>query len=60
MTIDKAIELLTGLSIPGSPDLNTDDFDAIKLGIEALKKVKRLRNTYPIRDFVLLSGETKE
>ena len=37
MTLQKAIESLTFLSREGTQDLEFDDYNAIKLGIEALK-----------------------
>ena len=60
MKIEKAIEILTELSAPGSPDLVLDDFDAIKLGIEALQRLQELRyKGYPETQ-VRLPGETQE
>lgn len=60
MTIDKAIEVLDNLvkTLPGT--LESDERDAVKLGIEALKRVKHLRNFW-CRDLDLkLTGETAE
>ena len=54
-------------AIVGLEDLLVDDphFDperrreAVKLGIEALKRVKHVRETYQKSSYVLLPGETK-
>ena len=60
MTLKKAIEKLTELSIPGSPDLEPDDFNALKLGIEALKRISYERAARPERKNPPLPGETNE
>jgi len=39
MTINKAIEILTIFIDPNVTKLDPDDLDAIKLGIEALKRM---------------------
>lgn len=59
MKLEKAIEILTELSIPGSPDLNPNDFDAIKLGREALKVIDELRQQGDPVAPGPLPGETK-
>lgn len=38
MTIEKAIEILSESAWHGSTTLNQDYYDALKLGIEALKR----------------------
>ena len=60
MTLDKAIfELEDGLrQLRGY--LNKDYNDAIQLGIEALKKVKAVRDGREWVGINLLPGETKE
>jgi len=60
MTIDEAIKKLDYRSRIGDPLKCKDYEDALKLGIEALKRIKLWRqdNTYP--DYGLLSGETEE
>ncbi|MBA7590033.1 hypothetical protein ES708_32132 [subsurface metagenome] len=57
MKISKAIEVLTLLS-PSNRILSDDDqLDAIKLGIEALEAIQKMRN-YPFPDEILqLPGE---
>ena len=60
MTIEKAIEILTELSMPGSPDLEPGDFAAIKLGIEALQCIKQARRLATRYYTAHLPGETKE
>ncbi|MBA7563516.1 hypothetical protein ES708_05175 [subsurface metagenome] len=60
MTIEKAIEILKLHQEPTEWDLYDDDVDAIKLGIEALKRVY-LQREHPKKHYnLLLSGETKE
>ena len=60
ITIDKAIELLTQLSSDGREQLELDFQDAIKLGIEALKRIKAHRPYgYPGLNFPL-PGETEQ
>ncbi|KKK51231.1 hypothetical protein LCGC14_3117030 [marine sediment metagenome] len=60
MKIDKAIKLLEAFVQPGPTALDPGDQDAIKLGIEALKHIKRGRTCRG--NFVdnLLPGETGE
>ena len=60
MTLEKAIEILTELSIPGSPDLEPNDFTAIKLGLDALKCIKQARGLATRHYFGHLPGETKK
>lgn len=60
MTLEKAIELLEGIAFVGNIRIELDDVDALKLGIEALKRIKKGR--CPERTYVcyLLPGETKD
>lgn len=60
MKLDKAIELLTELSHPGDPDLLEDDFDAIKLGIEALQWINQWRGVNSPLANIRLPSETKD
>ncbi len=59
MTIDEAIELLNQLSLPGSPDLNPADFDAIKLGSKALNRIMYCRAEKDKLALYPLEGETE-
>lgn len=60
MKLSKAIEILQ------DPDhylrlvCDDDIYDAIKLGIEALKRVKHVRTLHKFNPLDLLLGETKE
>jgi hypothetical protein len=60
MTIDEAIKTLSdslvGVEMVDDPDLP----DALKLGIEALKRVKSLRASGKPDRWSILKGETKE
>lgn len=59
MPLSKAIEILTIFANPGVTQLATDDYDAILLGIEALKECKKAREGDPALDGELLPGETE-
>ena len=60
MTIDKAIEYLDYI-LKQHPRIEHADFgDAIKLGIEALKGIKKVRKTFEPYVTALLPGETKD
>lgn len=60
MKIEKAIEILTD-SLKGTwPTPNSDFNDAIKLGIEALKRVQYLRTPGGVITDVRLPGEVSE
>ena len=60
MRIDKAIEILECRARDFRPSCDPDERDANKLGIEALKKLKFIRE-YPWIGFdTLLLGETEE
>jgi len=60
MNIDKGIKILTHLERRLAPVMLADGTDAIKLGIEALREVKRLRSYKAFHVVRLLEGETKE
>ncbi len=60
MTIDKAIEILTQYT-KGTDMLYLPDFlDALKLGIEALKRVQLQRGIWGMKQDALLPGETED
>ena len=60
MNIPKAIEILTGPTEKPICFHATDQHDALKLGIEALKAVNAMRH-YPFPDEILkLPGETQD
>jgi len=60
MTIDKAIQILS--DEPETLDWENEPqaIEALKLGIEALKRVKYVRETYQKSSYVLLPGETED
>ncbi len=58
MTIDEAIKILGELD-EGCESKVKEDRDALKLGIEALKHIKRDRELPHNPDHPLLPGETK-
>ena len=60
MTIDKAIEILTIINKPGPWEIFPDDIDAIKLGIEALKVCRDLRQEFSRISPAPLPGEDSE
>jgi len=60
MTIDEAIEILEGEVTYRDCFDNTDRYHALKLGIEALKRVKLVRES-PLGSWeYLLPGETEK
>jgi len=60
MKLDKAIETLKLYISPTTPSLMPDHDDALKLGIEALKRIQVIRG-YPHYQWKqLLPGETEE
>jgi len=60
MTIDKAIEILNRLELPIKTAEEYDAHLAVRLGVEALKAIAKLRH-YPFPDEILcLPSETKE
>ena len=67
MTLDKAISELTALEAWYSGQADEDGDEAIKIGIEALKEIKLIRQSWEacktivINNFYpLLPGETEE
>lgn len=60
MTIDKAIQVLNYLISISSHMPNPDHRDAIKLGIEALKRIKQQRALEACERSYLLPGETRD
>ena len=60
MKLQKAIEILKD-ELPELPHFYGPDFiDAVKLGIEALKRVKRYERMWAAWHMDLLPGETEE
>jgi sRNA-binding carbon storage regulator CsrA len=60
MTIDEAIKLLTAYSENMETDLIDTEYAAIRLGIEALKRIKVEREIVHLPFVNLLRGETLE
>lgn len=60
MKLEKAIEILYDLLGEGPQYPPDDRRDAVRLGIEALKEVKRLRPHIHYHVQQLLSGETED
>uniref|UniRef100_A0A6H1ZWG6 Uncharacterized protein n=1 Tax=viral metagenome TaxID=1070528 RepID=A0A6H1ZWG6_9ZZZZ len=60
MTIDEAIEILSQSANAGVTTFDWDYKDAQRLGIEALKRVRKYRPLYAGKYPHLLPGETKE
>lgn len=60
MNLKKATELLTYSHKYNTILLTQDDKDALKLGIEALKRIRAQRQIDPELHQVLLPGETPE
>lgn len=60
LTIDKAIEILNNYLRGDEPDDPTKLPDAIRLSIEALKRVRGVENQYRSFQKWLLPGETEE
>ena len=60
MNIDKAIEILTTWKKENCPPPLADELNALHLGIEALKRIRRQRTLFLPGEIVLLSGETIE
>lgn len=60
MTIEEAIEVLTTYRKANYPSLSVQDYKAIELGIEALRR-EEWRRAYMLNwDNIFLPGETKE
>ena len=60
ITIDKAIEVLSNRPIRRITAGGIDFYDAIKLGVEALKRLKEEKDKIPDALWRPLPGETKE
>ena len=61
MPIDKAIELLNDLFHLETEDLTANHDNAIKLGIEALKRLQKARQIWVLPALLkLLPGETEK
>lgn len=59
MEIDKAIEILGTFTFASKTIPRNDVNDTVKLGIEALKQIKYLREIHILYEDELLPGETK-
>ena len=60
MTIDKAINTLSAMQEDYEGDEFPNEEDALKLGIEALKRVKWHEEQHQPGHYELLPGETKD
>jgi len=60
MTIEKALENLHFLSTAGAPKLRLEEIESIKLGIEALRRLKEMRTIDITNACFLLPGEAEE
>ena len=60
MTIDKAIEILTSYGLQPNDAAWEDYLDAVKLGVQALKRCKVLAENSPLWAAKPLPGETRE
>lgn len=60
MTLDKAIEIQRLISITPPSGANQDFIDAIKLGIEAMKRIQECRLTDHLITEDYLPGETED
>jgi len=60
MTIDEAIKLIERADIPKTKELYPDFYAALKLGIEALKRLKEYRQWHRSTADGPLPGETKD
>lgn len=60
MKIDKAKEILEAHTHEDEYLFSDDDVDAVKLGIEALKRVKNTRRPHSYFKEVALPGETTD
>ena len=58
MLLKKAIEILNHIQIPLRTAEDHDRFDALKLGIEALKRIQKLRGYSMTQVDTRLPGET--
>jgi hypothetical protein len=60
MTIDEAIEKLSGLVVKVDDGFVPDAYIALQLGIEALKRLKDWREGKVLNPDFMLPGETEE
>ena len=60
MKLDEAIKILTEIPIDLEAMLTEDDCEAIKLGIEAFKRLQTSRNRMIYYEIEPLPGETKD
>lgn len=60
MQLAKAIEILTDWGVISKPQVDQDLLDAVKLGIEALKRGRNNRKYPELTPYPLLPGETLE
>ncbi|MBA7700056.1 hypothetical protein ES703_108762 [subsurface metagenome] len=60
MTLEKATEILADSAYNGSTTFNSNFRDALKLGIEALKRLQENRHYAPPQIPRPLPGETEE
>lgn len=60
MTLTKAKEILTHLLSTSSRDKSPDSWDAMKLGLEALKACKKRADRFPNIPNLKLPSETRE
>ena len=58
MDINKAVEILNDWGVISEPQVDQDLLDAVKLGIEALKGIKKIRKFFRPYVEALLPGET--
>lgn len=57
ITIGRAIKLLKQMSEPGVVAYDEEDLDAIKMGLDAVEKVKSWRMLFPNPTPTILKGE---
>ena len=60
MTIEEAIEIITELRREDRYSFDRKTIHALRLGIEALKRLRTIRADHADLDFPLLPGETRE
>ena len=60
MKIEKAINILSAMQEDYEGDEFPNEEEALKLGIEALKRFKRIQEDYPFAHTWRLEGETDE
>ena len=60
MKVSRAIEILQEKQQENEPHWERGDRDAIKLGIEALRAIKLVRENHKLGHIVCLAGETSD